>query len=215
MKSSAGFFLAFALLLSAGFSDPAKWEKDIAAFERADTEWKGGIIFTGSSTIRRWTTLSQDFSGWRVLNRGFGGSQMEDAARFAERIIVPHEPEMVVIFAGSNDINAGKAPERVFEDFKAFVAAVHGRLQRTKICFIEITSSPLRWAQRDRVIEANRLIRTYCENTPGVKFIPVREKLLGADGQPRGELFVSDRLHPNAEGCRIIADAIRPFLPAK
>ncbi len=208
--------LLFSLLPMCGFADPAKWEKDIAAFEQADREHppaKGGIVFTGSSTIRRWKTLAEDFSGFRVVNRGFGGSQMEDSLHFAERILVPHEPAAVVIFAGSNDINAKKEPETVANDFKAFVAKVHARLPATKICFLEITTSPLRWAQRDKVIEANRQIRAFCGKAEGVKFIAVREKFLGGNGEPRGELFEADRLHPNAAGYKILADEIRLFLP--
>jgi lysophospholipase L1-like esterase len=216
MKVVPAFVAAMTLLMSGAIADPLKWEKDMAAFEQADREHpaeKGGIVFTGSSTIRRWKTLEQDFAGQRVLNRGFGGSQLEDVAHFAKRILVSHQPSMVVVFAGSNDINAGKEPGQVFESFKAFIAAMHESLPKTEICYLEITSSPSRWTQRDKVIEANRMIRALCEQTPGVKFVPVREKLLGANGEPREELFGPDRLHPNADGYRIIADAIRPFLP--
>ena len=212
------FLLALlpALLPPLSHADPAKWEKSIAAFEQADRDHppqKGDIVFTGSSTIARWKNLADYFFGYRVVNRGFGGSQMEDSLYFAERILVAHEPSAVVIFAGSNDINAGKSPDVVVENFKAFVAKVRAALPKTEICYIEITSSPSRWAQRDKVLEANRQIRAFCEATPGVKFIEVREKFLGTNGEPRAELFEADRLHPNADGYKILADAIRPFLP--
>lgn len=208
--------LLFSFFPVRGFADPAKWEKEIAAFEQADREHppeQGGIVFTGSSTIRRWKNLAADFAGFRVVNRGFGGSQMEDSVYFAERILVPHEPSAVVIFAGSNDINAGKTADAVVADFKAFVAQVRAKLPKTQISFIEITSSPSRWSQREKVIEANRQIRAFCEGVSDVKFIAVREKFLGTDGEPRAELFEADRLHPNADGYQILADAIRPFLP--
>ena len=210
--------LLTAVLLPIANADPAKFEKEIAAFEQADREHppeKGGIVFTGSSTIRKWKTLAEAFAGFRVVNRGFGGSQMEDSVYFADRIIIPHEPTVIVIFAGSNDINAGKSPDVVVENFKAFVAKVRASLPKTEIRYIEITSSPSRWTQRDKVSEANSRIRAFCETTPGVKFIAVREKFLGTNGEPREELFESDRLHPNADGYKILADAIRPLLPAK
>jgi lysophospholipase L1-like esterase len=216
MKFPAALAVLSLICTAAGVADPAKWEKDIAAFEKADRDHppeKGGIVFTGSSSIRRWKTLAADFSGFRVVNRGFGGSHMEDSAAFADRTVVPQEPSTVVIFAGSNDIAAGKTPERVAADFKTFVEKVHARLPKTEICFLEITTSPSRWAQREKVVAANKLIRTFCEQTTGVKFIAVREKLLGTNGEPRGELFEADRLHPNADGYKILADAIRPFLP--
>src|SRR4051812_12764767 len=60
----------------------ARWEKEIAAFEAADRmnpPPKGGILFTGSSTIRLWKTLAQDYPQHKVINRGFGGSEIADA----------------------------------------------------------------------------------------------------------------------------------------
>ena len=74
----------------------ARWEKEIAAYERMDRTNpppKGGVLFIGSSTIRLWKTLAQDFPDQRVINRGFGGSQIVDATHFAERIIFPYEPK--------------------------------------------------------------------------------------------------------------------------
>jgi len=216
MKIPISVGLLFIALLSPCGADPAKWEKDIAAFETADREHpaeKGEIVFTGSSTIRRWTTLAQDFPGFRVVNRGFGGSQMEDSLYFADRILIPRDPAAIVIFAGSNDINAGKTPGQVLENFRAFVGKVRSKLPKTPINFIEITSSPKRWEQREKVVEANRMIRAFCEETPGVKFIVVREKFFGTNGEPREELYVSDRLHPNGDGYKILTEAIRPVLP--
>src|ERR1043166_8182367 len=136
MKFPAALAVFALIFAAAGVADPARWEKDIAAFEQADREHppqKGGILFTGSSTIRRWKTLAADFSGFRVVNRGFGGSHMEDSAAFADRTVVPHGPSTVVIFAGSNDLAAGKTPERVAADFKTFVEKVHARLPKTEI----------------------------------------------------------------------------------
>src|SRR5690242_14919813 len=71
-------------------ADPfAKWAKEIAAFEEKDRQNpppKGGIVFVGSSSIRKWTTLAEDFPHHQVLNRGFGGSQLIDSVHFADRI---------------------------------------------------------------------------------------------------------------------------------
>lgn len=205
-------------LASTAHADPAKFSKEIAAFEQADREHpaeKGGIVFIGSSTIRKWKEIQSAFPGLPVVNRGFGGSKMEDSLFYAERILLPLQPAMVVVFAGSNDINSGQSAELVAGNFKAFVAKVRGLMPKTELRYIEITTSPSRWDQREIVIDANRRIREFCDATTGVKFIPVREKLLGSNGEPREELFESDRLHPNADGYRILATAIRPFLPAK
>lgn len=117
--------LAVGLILSFGFGLPVRvvqaadferWEKEIAAYEHADrtsSPPQGGLLFIGSSTIRLWNTLAQDFPQHRVINRGFGGSQIADSTHFAERIIFPFAPRMILLRAGGNDIHAGKSPELV------------------------------------------------------------------------------------------------------
>lgn len=203
--------LFLSLSFSSVLADAGKWEKEIAAFESAPIR-KESIVFTGSSTIRLWKSLEADFTGLPVLNRGFGGSLMKDSAEFAERIVIPHEPRMVVLFAGTNDIAAGRSPEDVAASFEAWVAKMKATLPKTELCYIEMTSSPSRWEQREKVVAANALIKTLSDKA-GVKTIVIREKLFGPDGKPREELFAADRLHLNADGYHILADAVRPFLP--
>src|SRR6185369_12623165 len=92
----------------------AKWEHDIAAFEKSDRTNpppKGAVLFVGASSIRRWTTLAQDFPGHRVINRGFGGSEITDSTHFADRIIFPYQPRIIFLRAGGNDLSAGHSPE--------------------------------------------------------------------------------------------------------
>src|ERR1039457_6559640 len=117
----------------------AVWEKEISAYERTDATNpppKGGDEFVGSSTIRLWKTLAQDFPGQPVFNRGFGGSEILDSTHFAERIIFPYAPRRIFFRAGGNDIANGRSPEQVFADYQEFVALVHAQLPATEIFFI-------------------------------------------------------------------------------
>lgn len=194
----------------------AKWEKDIAAFEAKDREnppAKGGIVFVGSSSIRRWTTLAGDFPHHRVLNRGFGGSQIADSVHFADRIVIPYAPRMVVLYAGGNDLNAGKSARQVFANFRAFFAKVRTALPETEIAFISIAGNPKRWAQVEQVKEVNESIRAFLKEQPRTQFIDVFSKMLGTDGLPLPHIFVEDRLHMNAAGYAIWRDVIGPYLP--
>jgi len=193
----------------------ARWEKSIAAYEAMDRVQpppKGGVLFIGSSTIRLWKTLDKDFPDQQVINRGFGGSEIVDSTHFAERIIFPYEPRIVVLRAGGNDLHAGKSPERVFDDYKAFVAKVHARLPKTMIVYISTGPTPARWAERDATRRLNRLIEEHTRPRSYLKYAETYDMALGPDGQPRGELFAADRLHYSAEGYRSLADRVRPFL---
>jgi lysophospholipase L1-like esterase len=197
--------------------DPfAKWEKEIAAFEEHDRETpppKGAIVFVGSSSVRKWTTLSEDFPHHQVLNRGFGGSQIIDSVHFADRIVIPYQPRLIVFYAGGNDIHAGKSAEQVFADFQAFVEKVRAALPKADIAFISIAGNPSRWAEVDRVKAANGMIENYIKDKPGMKFINVFLEMLGSDGLPRPEIFVADRLHMNAEGYKLWTGIVGKYLP--
>src|SRR6476469_1983573 len=90
----------------------AKWEPEISAFEKKDKEAppeKGAVLFVGSSSIRMWTSVAQDFPDYRVINRGFGGSMVADSTAFIDRIVLPYAPRMIVFYAGTNDLAGGKS----------------------------------------------------------------------------------------------------------
>ena len=182
------------------------FEPEIRAFEARDLANpppKQAVLFVGSSSIRLWKTLAQDFPEYRVINRGFGGSQIVDATHFAKRIVFPYEPRVIVMYSGGNDINAGKSAERVFADFQAFVSAVREKLPATHIAYISIAPNPARWSQVERIRRANELIRAYTTTDPRLSFIDAYAKMLGPDGQPRPDIFVADRLHMNEKGYAI------------
>jgi lysophospholipase L1-like esterase len=203
---------------TSGAHDFAKWETEIAAYEAMDHEQpppQDGVLFIGSSTIRLWKTLAVDFPNHHVLNRGFGGSEIVDSTHFAERIIFPYEPRMVVLRAGGNDIHAGKSAEQVFADYKAFVAKVHARLPKAQIVFVSLSPAPSRWAERDANKTLNELVQKHSRGRGYLKYVETYDMTLGPDGQARRELFVADQLHFNAEGYRLLAERVRPVLPKK
>jgi lysophospholipase L1-like esterase len=205
-------------LVGSGYAvtrDYAKWEKEVAAYEEADRKSpppKGGILFIGSSTIRLWKTLTEDYPEHKVINRGFGGTEIVDSTHFADRLIFPHEPRQIFLRAGGNDIHAGRTPKEVAYDFSEFVRAVHARLPRTEILYIAVSPAPARWGETDKYRELNRLIREMALDMPRVGFVDTFDLSLTSDGRARPELFVKDRLHFAPEGYKLLADRVRPFL---
>jgi lysophospholipase L1-like esterase len=190
-----------------------RWEKDIAAFEAADLAApppKGEILFIGSSTIRLWD-LKTSFPDLKTINRGFGGSEMQDSTRYVERIVVPYSPRIVVVYAGDNDI-MGTPSEQIVIAFERFVRAVHAKLPETKILYIGIKPSLLRWNQVDRMRQANAMIRQLCERDDRLGFVDTDNAMLGWDERPRQELYVADGLHLTPAGYQILNALVRPFL---
>ena len=210
--------ILLALLLvvqAARAADPGRFAADIAAFEAADKTNpppKNAILFIGSSSILRWTTLARDFPGHQVINRGFGGSHLADSVFYFDRIVAPYQPRIIVLYAGSNDLNAGKTPEEVFDDFKAFANEVRAALPAARLDYISIGISPSRWNDLQKVRKTNRLIRDYISQDDRLEFIDVLPAMLGPDGRPKPDIYVSDRLHMNAKGYSIWQSIIGPYL---
>jgi hypothetical protein len=94
---------------------PAEWVAEIERLTAGDGAQPpaGGVVFVGSSSIRLWSTLAEDFPGVPIINRGFGGSELPDSVHFADRIVMPYRPRAVVLYAGQNDLWAGKSPSAV------------------------------------------------------------------------------------------------------
>jgi lysophospholipase L1-like esterase len=192
----------------------SRWEKEIAAFERRDRDKppsKNGLLFVGSSSIRLWN-LSKSFPDLTTINRGFGGSGLADAVHFAPRIVLKYEPRVIVLYAGDNDIAAGKTPEQVGADFRDFVQTVHKKLPKTRIIFLSIKPSIQRWRLIDTIRKANALVEAECNKGERLRYLDVATPMLGSDGKPRSELFAKDGLHLNEEGYKLWASALLPIL---
>jgi lysophospholipase L1-like esterase len=194
--------------------DSSKWEKSIAAFEASDRTNpppQGCIVFVGSSSVRRWFTLSKDYPDLPVVNRGFGGSQLADSWTYADGIILPYRPKQVIIYAGGNDINAGKDPQRVFGDFVALVKKIHKGAPDARIGFISLAPTLARWHLIDKFNEFNSLAKAYCQSH-NMDYINVYPLMLGSDGKPKNDIFVKDGLHLNEKGYTIWREAVAPCL---
>lgn len=190
----------------------AKWRDAFAAFDAADQVkpvQPGGVLFVGSSSIRLWDDLEQQFQSLPVLvKRGFGGSQLSDCATYLDRLVVAYQPRLVVLYAGDNDLNAGRTPQQVLQSYVSFVDGVHRALPGTRIAYVSIKPSPARAALLPAIQETNALIRAHAGQDQRLDFIDVYQPMLDAQGRPRAELFREDRLHLNAQGYALWHDLI-------
>ncbi|HEX6987132.1 MAG TPA: SGNH/GDSL hydrolase family protein [Planctomycetaceae bacterium] len=191
-----------------------RWEADMCWFDKLDHDRPakpGGVVFVGSSSIRMWD-LARSFPGCKPLNRGFGGSHLADSVRHVDRLVLRHRPRTVVLYAGDNDIAAGKTPDEVVKDFEAFVAAVREELPETKIVYVGIKPSLARWELAEPMRAANAGVKAVCERTERCEFVDVWPAMLGDDGKPRKELFVFDGLHMSPAGYAIWNDLVGPHV---
>jgi hypothetical protein len=209
-----GGYLAY---MGRAAADPAFFESEIEAFveaDRAQPPEPGRIVFYGSSSIRFWSSLEADMAPLPVLNRGFGGAQLSHLVHNAPRIVIPYAPRAVVVYAGDNDIGAGKSATAVVADFEALVALLWTSLPELDVYFLSIKPSRLRWSQWPEMARANDAIRALADADPRLHFIDVGRVLLGPDGTPSRDFFRFDGLHLNAAGYAAWTSVVAPVLRA-
>jgi lysophospholipase L1-like esterase len=195
---------------------PPKWDAAFAAFAADDVAHPhpaGGVLFIGSSSIRLWSNLEDQFKDLPVvIKRGFGGSQLSDCVKNLSRLVLRYRPHTVLVYAGDNDLAAGTAPQEVLHRFTAFVDGVHRELPQTRIVYISIKPSPSRIRLLSKIRETNTLIEDYADDADEVDYIDVFTPMLDASGQPRAELFRDDALHLNAQGYALWKRIIGPHV---
>ncbi len=202
------------LTVSGLWAGPERWEKDISKLEEAarkNPPPKGGLLFVGSSSIRLWD-LKSALPERNAINCGFGGSEVEDSVYYADRLVIPHEPSIVFLYAGDNDIGGGKSAERVVADYRRFVKTIHAALPQTQIVFLPIKPSLARWEKWPEMNEANQTIKKLSGENPLLHFLDTISPSLTKDGQPDPALFQKDGLHLNAKGYAVWNKVVRDWL---
>lgn len=195
----------------------SRWEPVIQRFEAADKvnpPQKDAILFTGSSSIVLWRSLTDDMAPLTVLNRGFGGSQMFELNMFRDRIVTSYEPRAVLVYEGDNDVAAGKQPDEIVAEYRDFVDHLSVHLPDTDVYFIAVKPSVLRAHLWPTMVEVNNLLQDLADEHDHVRFLDTSTPMLNEDGAVKPDLLVEDGLHMNANGYAIWTDVIRPVLIA-
>lgn len=194
--------------------DPARLEPEIAAFEaedRAAPPVAGGTLFVGSSSIRYWN-VARDFPSVRPIRRGYGGSHVSDTIHFADRVLLPYRPGLIVFYAGDADVAAGKSAAQIAADTHTLVALIHARLPGTPVVVIGTKPSPLHWPHMATIRAANAAVKADLAGDRFAAYVDAETALLGSDGRPRAELYAENGLNLNARGYAAWTAALRPTI---
>ncbi len=208
--------LSFNLFAQDGeYGDPTRFEEAILAFEAADTEEfpePGGIVAIGSSSIRMWKTIHEDLAPHTIIHRGFGGSNMNDALHYLDRIVLPYKPKAIMLYEGDNDIGQGIAPYKIADKFRELTKKLHKALPECGVYFIAIKPSVRRAEMLADMALANALIRNQIDADDRMHYLDIFTPMLNEKAEPEPSIFIEDMLHMNEAGYAIWKDVIAPFL---
>ncbi len=174
----------------------------------------GSVICIGSSHMQFWKSVQSDLAPLTVRNFGVGGSRMTHAADlFVDNLVIPFKPRAVILYEGSNDINAGTKPEEVLANFQKLHRKLHAALPEARLYVLSVVPSPgKRFEKITDLRKANALIAQECASQPWMKFIDITEPLIGADGKPRAELFIPGDIHMLPAGYAVWKSVIAPVV---
>lgn len=200
-NSKLKWILILFITASMAAQNPHDFDKEIEKFNQISfTEGIDLTVFTGSSTIRLWKNLEEDCKQSKLVNTGFGGSQMSDLLYFIDQTVLRFKPKTVYIYEGDNDIAAGKKPDAIIKTAQQVVDKILSSDSETKIVFISAKPSPSRWSFKSEYLSFNALLKKYCESHEQLSYIDVWNPMLNDHGRPAPQIFVSDSLHMNRQG---------------
>jgi len=209
------FFALTVSVCAAPDPNPERFAKEIDAFDAVDAKSppeKGGIVFTGSSSIRL-LDIPKVFPGVKALNRGFGGSHISEVNHYLERCVLRYEPSLVVFYCGGNDLWDKKTPEQVEEDFTEFRTRLFERLPEAKLIVLAVRPSPSRESIRAIEANMNERFRKAAEADQRITYLSGSwDRYLDKDGKAIPELFVADGLHMSDAGYAIWKEMLTPLL---
>ncbi|WP_299521735.1 GDSL-type esterase/lipase family protein [uncultured Lutibacter sp.] len=216
MKIKKSLLILFLFISFTSFSQEYNkiWKAEIDAFDilNGDAPSQEGILFTGSSSIRLWKNPAKDFNNNKILNRGFGGSQIIDLIENFDQVILKYHPKKIVIYSGDNDIEAGKSAEIVFGDFCTLYGMIKAKLPNAEVYYIAIKPSLNRWAKVLEMKKANTMIHEFLNYKQNAVFVDVFSPMIGVSGKPLDKWFIKDGLHMTDEGYQLWTEILTPYI---
>ncbi|MDA0710475.1 MAG: GDSL-type esterase/lipase family protein [bacterium] len=194
-----------------------RFDDAIAEYERQDRKRppeKGGIVCTGSSIMRQWTTLAEDMAPMPVINRAFGGSQTWEVLQYMDRVVLPYQPRVILYYCGSNDLGNGRSGQQAFDGFREFTVRAAAALPDAMILYLSINRVLPKqsiWGELDK---ANDLASALCAGDSRLTFVDINPCLFDADGAMRDGFFREDHVHLYPPAYRAICRTVRPILSA-
>ena len=188
------------------------WEDVIAGFEsydRAHPPSPGATVLVGSSSIGLWPDPFSDLAPHPVIQRGFGGSRMNEVLQYYSRIVKPYAPSRIVVYAGDNDIAIGRKPTDIAHDLEAIFRCARTDFPAVWTYCISVKPSPARHHLHAELAATNVALRALCASMSKSVYVDVWSPMHDMDGRIRGELYREDGLHMNAHGYSLWANKLK------
>lgn len=182
------------------------YEGEVSAIEKRypAVERQHEILFYGASNFRLWKEMENDLPGYRVQNHGFGGSTDKLLVEYADRILIPYQPDIVFFQTGANDYVdlSGTDEEKVaacVEYKRQMFARFHEQLPEAKFVVMSGLLLPGRSRYTGLTKMINRELEQLCAQTDYLWFVDASDMTWDGENY-RTDLFEKDGIHLNHVG---------------
>jgi lysophospholipase L1-like esterase len=233
---------AFSLFITIAFAQTAQipnpkppfWD-DVQTIKKYDAMFAAPqhpIVFTGSSSIRKWDDVEYTFAAYTALNRGIGGAVTNDIIRYLNDLVFKYQPKQIVIYVGENDLVVKKSKadsillkkstadsilvkkadlDSVYNRTMKLYQAIRAKMPEVPILYIGMKPSPSREKIMPMELEFNAQVKSFLATDKNAVFVDVYPLMLD-NGKLRPELYVGDKLHMTKLGYTIWEKAVKPYL---
>jgi len=161
---------------------------------------KKRVVFYGSSSLKLWNSIENDFPEFEIVNQSFGGSTLAACCWFFKRLIPQTNPDIVILYAGDNDLGDNRHPEEVYLFFIDIIELIKECCGDIPVGFISIKNSPSRNHLSGSIYYTNKIIYELIEQKyPQCSFIDINQAM-SLNNLPNPELFEPDGLHLSKAG---------------
>jgi lysophospholipase L1-like esterase len=216
MKLSITLFLFFPFSFTEA-QEPFPFWNEVQSLKKKDSTSfpaPAQILLIGSSSFTLLRDTVNIFPQYKILNRAFGGSTLEDVIRYRYDVIYPYQPKQIVLYCGENDLASSDrvTAEMVVQRFKTLFQLIRSKYPSVPFVYISMKPSPSRAHLMSKMKQANQLIERFLKTKPAAGYVNIFDAMLKADGTPNETLFRQDMLHMNPKGYALWKKKIQPLL---
>ncbi|WP_068638948.1 arylesterase [Thauera butanivorans] len=158
---------------------------------------------TGAGEDEDWPALLAAATGWEVVNAGIPGDTAQAGRHRLQGLLDEFAPELVLVEIGGNDFLRRRTESEVKEDLRQIVRLA--RASGAQVVLVGVPALSLAGAAIGRLSDAP--IYAALADEEGVALVP--DVFAGVLSQAE---LRADRIHPNAQGYRRMADGIHARL---
>lgn len=152
---------------------------------------------TGANPGQDYPSLLANTTGWQLINAGIPGDTSQDGLARLPALLEMHQPQLLIVELGGNDLLRQVAPTQVEQNLKAILSLA--KAQGIKTALVAIPAiSPLMAAVGN--LSDHPMYARIAQDTHTPLIAEVFSEVLSA------RALKADQIHPNAEGYVEVAE---------